>query len=308
MVHLLFGTLCLLLLLHGSSAQVNHICRQDRIIFDGDLQVNLETFEAAWEYCAADPNCNAITFVKAIGRYFLRGASDGQVSDDEDSSYPKRCLQDPDRQDIVDQTNNVLAVAFDPSNHLWIAAGTGDGLVKTWFRNRVKSTTERHPGNLVNSVKFSPNGDGIFASAGTDMMVKLTYRSCEGCATALSRRDATGGSPLPPLLDLMSCIVIPTDSFMTHQMPFSPPTVTTTAPSSSLIPCVQVSPKQHTHTHTCVLFGACQLVTLHTQPKAKQARSSVTLSSHGLLLPPPGLVKTLLGTTPRVIQNVGTYP
>ena len=64
----------------------------------------------------------------------------------------------------------------------------------------------------------------------------------------------------------------------------------------------------HTHTHTGVLFGACQLVTLHTQPKAKQARSSVTLSSHGLLLPPPGLVKTLLGTTPRVIQNVGTYP
>ena len=63
-----------------------------------------------------------------------------------------------------------------------------------------------------------------------------------------------------------------------------------------------------THTHTGVLFGACQLVTLHTQPKAKQARSSVTLSSHGLLLPPPGLVKTLLGTTPRVIQNVGTYP
>ena len=64
----------------------------------------------------------------------------------------------------------------------------------------------------------------------------------------------------------------------------------------------------HTHTHTGVLFGACQPVTLHTQPKAKQARSSVTLSSHGLLLPPPGLVKTLLGTTPRVIQNVGTYP
>ena len=59
----------------------------------------------------------------------------------------------------------------------------------------------------------------------------------------------------------------------------------------------------HTHRHTGVLFGACQLVTLHTQPKAKQARSSVTLPSHGLLLPPPGL-----GTTPRVIQNVGTYP
>ena len=70
----------------------------------------------------------------------------------------------------------------------------------------------------------------------------------------------------------------------------------------------RVKPSTHTHTHTGVLFGACQRVTLHTQPKAKQARSSVTLSSHGLLLPPPGLVKTLLGTTPRVIQNVGTCP
>ena len=45
----------------------------------------------------------------------------------------------------------------------------------------------------------------------------------------------------------------------------------------------------HTHTHTGVLFGACQPVTLHTQPKAKQARSSAQQPPPGLHSPPPPL-------------------
>ena len=59
----------------------------------------------------------------------------------------------------------------------------------------------------------------------------------------------------------------------------------------------------HTHTHTGVLFGACQLVTLHTQPKAKQARTSVTSTTRAAL----GLVNPLPGTTPRVTQNVRNH-
>ena len=64
----------------------------------------------------------------------------------------------------------------------------------------------------------------------------------------------------------------------------------------------------HTHTHTGVLFGACQLVTLQSQPKAKQARISVIRPPHGLLTPHPGPVKLLLDTTPRVTHNVGLGP
>ena len=59
----------------------------------------------------------------------------------------------------------------------------------------------------------------------------------------------------------------------------------------------------HTHTHTGVLFGACQLVTLHTQPKAKQARTSVTSTTRAA----PGLVNPLPGTTSRVTQNVRNH-
>ena len=79
--------------------------------------------------------------------------------------------------------------------------------------------------------------------------------------------------------------------------------MTTQAQPGDLVKIVKPPYHTHTHTHKGVLFGACQLVTLHTQPKAKQARTSVTSTTRAA----PGLVNPLPGTTSRVTQNVRNH-
>ena len=196
MFQLSLSALCLALLMQCTVAQeqaTEHICKRDGTQITGDTSSVQGSFSNAVDTCQASPACTGLTYVPGEG-YHLKSGTFVEIVDllSGIASYLRVCLEDYARQQQVESsTPGVNSLAFDPSNRLWIAAGTATGSVKTWFRTRQKSEATRHVG-AVQSVQFSPAGNGVLASAGDDMNVHLTDRSSGALVGTLPCVDSSG--------------------------------------------------------------------------------------------------------------------
>ena len=194
---MLCAALLFALVLQCSFAQEEHICKNDKVEITGDVLAIYEGFQHAWDICDQDPTCTGLTFHRHVG-YELRNGQGTLVSESqpgEVASYGKNCLRDVARQQLVeDSTPNVFSMAFDPTDYRWVAAGTTDGFLKTWYRSRAKArpSVPLHNG-VVTTVQFSPTGDGSMASSGDDYVVRLSARQDGRLLDILECQDSTGG-------------------------------------------------------------------------------------------------------------------
>ena len=174
------------------TAQVHHICTR-RSKFTADVQgaAQFESFDLAWAACDANTECEGVAY-EASG-YRLKRGSLSIVDEYETWSYPKVCMRDGNRQQMLESDPAINRVSFDPSNHLWIAVGTTDGAVKTWYRDRRKVSVSRHT-DIVTSVQFDPSGNGVFAMGSLDMTIRLTRRDTGELVKQLICDDANGAN------------------------------------------------------------------------------------------------------------------